>query len=71
MNDTVTISKENGRIFAQPTGQTKLEMFPVSNTDFVLKEINAKLSFVKGEDGKANKIKLRMNGADSELPRIE
>jgi len=37
----------------------------------VIKEINAKLSFVKGADGKATKIKLNMNGTDTEMPRIE
>ncbi len=70
-NMVVTISKESNKIFAQPTGQPKLEMFPVSETDFVLKEINAKLSFIKGENGKVNKIKLHMNGSDTELPRME
>ena len=46
-------------------------MSPVSDTDFVILEINAKLSFVKGEDGKAVKIKLNMNNTNNELPRIE
>jgi len=46
-------------------------MLPVSETDFVIKEINAKLSFVKDENGKVKKIKLNMNGIDSELPRVE
>ena len=46
-------------------------MIPISETDFVIKEINAKLSFVKGENGKVNKIRLNMNGMDSELPGIE
>ncbi len=67
----VTISKESDKIFAQPTGQPKLEMFPVSETDFVLKEINAKLSFIKGTNGKVDKIKLHMNGTDSELLRMD
>lgn len=67
----VTIVKENNKLYAHPTGQTRLEMLPQSETDFVILEINAKLSFVKGADGKATKIKLNMNNTDSELPRIE
>jgi CubicO group peptidase (beta-lactamase class C family) len=70
-NEVLTISKENNKLFAQPTGQSRLEMSPLSETDFIIKEINAKLSFVKEENGKANKIKLNLNGMDSELPRIE
>ena len=70
-NIVVTISKENNKLFAQPTNQSKFEMAPVSETDFVIKEINAKLSFVKDPNGKVNKIKLNMNGMDSELPKME
>ncbi|MGZ8558571.1 MAG: serine hydrolase, partial [Chitinophagaceae bacterium] len=67
----VTIFKENNKLFAHPTDQPKLEMLPVSEIDFVIKEINAKLTFIKGENGKVTRIKLNMNGMDSELPRIE
>ena len=70
-NVVVTIYKENNKLIAHPTDQQKLEMQPLSDTDFVIKEINAKLSFVKGADGKATKIKLNMNGTDTEMPRIE
>src|ERR1035437_269732 len=70
-DDIITISKENNKFFAQPTGQSKLEMSPLSETDFIIKEINAKLTFVKGENGKVTKIKLNLNGMDSELPKIE
>jgi CubicO group peptidase (beta-lactamase class C family) len=72
INDMViTISKEKDKLFAQPTGQNKLQLFPVSDKEFVLKEVNAKLSFMKDENGKVNKAKLHMNGRDNELPRIE
>ena len=71
INDmVVTVSKENNRLFAQATGQGKLEMFPVSDTQFVLKDINAKITF-KEEGGKVNKLMLNLNGTDSELPRME
>jgi hypothetical protein len=70
-NTIVTILKENNKLFALPSGESKLEMLPVSETDFVVKELNARLSFVKDENGKVKKIKLNMNGTDSELPRME
>jgi len=72
INDmVVTISKEKDKLFAQPTGQLKLELFPVSDTEFVLKDIQARITFIKDANGKVNKFKLHMNGTDSELPRIE
>ena len=70
-NIMVIVTRENNRLFAEPTGQPKVEMLPVSETDFVIKEINAKVSFVKDENGKVKKMKLNMNGTDSELPRME
>lgn len=70
-NIVVTIMKENNKLFAHPTDQPKVELLPTSDTEFVIKEINAKLSFVKGDNGKATKIKLNMNSMDTELPRIE
>jgi CubicO group peptidase (beta-lactamase class C family) len=73
LNDkiTVTIVKDNNKLYAEPTDQPKLEMLPLSQTEFIIREINAKLSFVKGENGKANKIKLHMNGTDTDMPRVE
>lgn len=67
----LTVSKEKDKLFAQPTGQGKLQLFPVSDTEFVLKEINARITFIKDENGKVNKLKLHTNGTDSEFPRME
>jgi CubicO group peptidase (beta-lactamase class C family) len=70
-NTVVTVSKENNRLFAEPTGQPKVELLPLSDTDFVIMEIAAKIAFVKDQSGKVTKFKLNMNGANRELPRIE
>ncbi len=73
MNDNliVTISKSNNQLFAKPDNEPMLEMLPVSNNEFVIKQINALVNFVTGENGKVNKFKLNMNGMDTELVRIE
>jgi hypothetical protein len=70
-NMVVTISKEKDQLFAQATGQGKLQMFPVSDTEFVLRDINAKITFPKEGNGKVKKLILHMNGTDNELPRLE
>jgi hypothetical protein len=46
-------------------------MFPVSDTEFVLREINAKITFPNEGNGKVNKLILHMNGTDNELPRLD
>ena len=67
----VTVWKENNKLFAQPTNQQRVEMLPLSESDFVIKELNAKIYFVKDASGKVTKFKLNMNGRDTELPRVD
>ena len=67
----VTLTKENNRLYVQPTGQQKLELQPLSETAFVIKEINAHVRFVKEADGSVKKFTLLMNGTETELPRIQ
>ncbi len=69
-NVIVNVTKENNKLFAEPTNQPKVEMQPVSDSEFVIKEINARLSFIK-ENGKVTKIKLHMNNSDTDMPKIE
>lgn len=38
-----TISLSEGILFCQPTGQPKLELAPISETEFMLKEVEAKI----------------------------
>ena len=70
-NTVVTILEENGKYYAHPNDQSRLQLHPVSENEFVIKEINARLRFEKGADNKVTKIMLNMNGGNSELPRIE
>ena len=56
----VTLS--NGRLYCQPTGQPKLKLIPVSETEFTLMQVDAKISFVKGANQKADKLILHQGG---------
>src|SRR6185369_1429820 len=58
----ITVTNENGKLMAQPTGQGKLELLPVSETDFYLKAVSATVSFVKDADGKVTELVLNQNG---------
>ncbi|MBN1415246.1 MAG: serine hydrolase [Bacteroidales bacterium] len=46
----ITITAGDGKLFARPGGQNKVELFPVSETEFVAKEMNANLRFIPVED---------------------
>ncbi|WP_340114203.1 serine hydrolase [Maribellus mangrovi] len=57
-----TVSVNNGSLFCQPTGQPKLELLPVSESEFILKEVEAKISFLKNSSQKVEKLILNQGG---------
>jgi len=57
----ITITVEDDRIFEQATGQSKFEIFPISETEFFLKIVDAKITFEKDEDGNVTGMTLFQN----------
>ncbi len=65
------ITKENTQLYCQPTGQDQLEIYPESETVFFLKEVEIQITFVRGENGKVEKLILHQGGNDIPLTKIE
>jgi CubicO group peptidase (beta-lactamase class C family) len=61
---SIAITREGDQIFAQATGQAKLEIFPESETRFFLKVVDAQVEFVRGADGKVTGLVLHQGGRD-------
>jgi CubicO group peptidase (beta-lactamase class C family) len=70
-NFSFLISREDGHLFCQPTGQNKLELFPESEIKFFLKEVDAQIIFVKDEGNKVVKLLLRQSGREISASKIE
>jgi hypothetical protein len=56
--ESVTISQEAGRSYAQLTGQRKLEIFAETEREFFYKAVDAQLTF------DADQVTLHQNGRD-------
>jgi len=67
----MTVTREGDRLFAQLTGQPKLEIFPSSPTEFFWKAVNAQVTFVKDAAGKTTKAVHHQGGRTFDAPRIE
>lgn len=67
---TFIVTKENGRMFVQATGQEKLEMFAETNNKFFLKVNDARFEFVN-ESGKITKVILKQGGRTAEAMKIK
>lgn len=61
-----SITFNDDKLFCQPTGQPKLELIPFSETEFMLKEANAKISFEKNSNQEIEKLILHQG--DKQFP---
>ena len=64
------VTKENDRLFAQLTGQSKFEIFPRSETEFFWKVVEAHVTFVKDKTGKIIKAIHHQGGQTIDAPRL-
>lgn len=67
----IIVEREGDQLFAHPTGQPKREIFPASETEFFLKDIDVRLVFTRGGDGKAEKLVLHQGGRETPAPRVK
>ncbi|MEJ7559033.1 MAG: serine hydrolase [Pedobacter sp.] len=66
----LTITREGKQLYAQATGQTKLEAYPETSTKFLFKVIHATMEFIKDDKGKVTKM-MFTQGSTIEAKRLE
>ncbi len=60
---SIVVTFENGGLMAQATGQSKINIYPESETKFYLKVVDAQIEFFKDASGKIEKLELHQGGA--------
>jgi len=60
----LTITKNDSQLKLQLTGQGKIPIIPISQNKFVLKGVDAQLTFNKNEAGEVQSVTLHQNGMD-------
>jgi hypothetical protein len=65
----LTVTVEGGKLMVQATGQEKFEVFAESKTQFFYKSLDARITFVPGDDGRINRLILHQGGRDLEAVR--
>ncbi len=68
---TLTISKEGDKLFGQGTGQPKMELQPVSDTQFTLSEVKANISFEKDSAGNVVGLLLTQGSRSAKAKKIK
>jgi D-alanyl-D-alanine-carboxypeptidase/D-alanyl-D-alanine-endopeptidase len=67
----LTITREGSHLFAQATKQPKFEIYPETDRDYFLKVVDAQVTFVPDEKGRAKELILHQNGQNQRATRIE
>ncbi|MGO8733946.1 MAG: serine hydrolase [Terriglobia bacterium] len=70
-NFILTITREGDRLFAQATGQSKVEIFPEGEREFFYKVVDAQITFETDGSGRAASLSLHQGGRDMPAKRIE
>jgi len=70
-NFILTITREGDQLFAQATGQPKVQIYPESERDFFLKVVDAQITFETDSKGQATGLVLHQNGANMPAKRLE
>jgi hypothetical protein len=65
------VTTEDKRLFAQPGGQGRAELFAEKEGEFFVKIVDAQISFVKGDDGKITHLILHQGGANQKAPKVK
>jgi hypothetical protein len=68
---TLTISKEGDKLFGQLTGQGKLAVEPVSDTEFTIPEVKANIAFEKDSAGKVIGLLLTQGSRSAKAKKIK
>jgi CubicO group peptidase (beta-lactamase class C family) len=70
-NFIITVTNEDGKLMAQPTGQPRTELFAESETEFFLRVVDAQITFVKDAQGQVTRLILHQGGRDLPAPKIK
>ena len=67
----LTVTRDGPSVFAQLTGQPKIQIYPKSATEFEWRVVSASVVFKKDGDGKVTQATHSQNGATFDAPKIK
>jgi hypothetical protein len=68
-NLTLEVTLTNGALFVHPTDQPTFRLWPESETDFFLKELDAQLTFQRDASGTVTGLVLHQGGQNMTAPK--
>ena len=69
-DNVISVNWENGHLRAERSGQEPTEIFPIAENEFISKQENMKLEFLKGAAAAHDTLKILLHGQEFSAPRI-
>ena len=66
----ITITREDDRLMGEATGQSKVELFPESETKFFLKVADIQIAFERDNTGYVHQLMVYQNGQETPAKRL-
>ena len=70
-NLTLSVTSEGGHLFVQPTDQPRIEIFPESETNYFVKEVDLQLHFQVGSDGVVTGVTVLEGGQEIQAQKVQ
>ena len=70
-NFVMTVTRDENQLLARLTGQSPIPIYPESDTEFFLKVVDAQISFITDQGGRAVSLILHQNNLDMPMKRID
>jgi hypothetical protein len=67
----LVLTREGTSLWAQPTGQTRLQLWPTSETEFYLKEVPVTISFERDGSGNVTGLVIDQGGQQIKATRVK
>jgi hypothetical protein len=68
---TLTIYTDSGKLFVKTPEGARIQLLPLSSSDYFIEVADVQVTFGKIEKGKVDKLTIHQNGRDSEAKKIE
>ena len=65
------VTRDEGRVLAQLSGQPQFEIFPASESKFFWKVVDAQVEFVRDDEGKVTAARHTQNGRTFDAPKLK
>jgi tetratricopeptide (TPR) repeat protein len=67
----IIVTLDEGKLFAQPEGNSKEELIAKSTTKFQVTSVGAEVEFIRDDQGKVAKMLIRISGQQMDAKRIQ